>query len=269
MRRSSTVGVALAVMVTVGPAASAQERALNQGHPVRLDDAYPIAAGDATLLLDGGLRTQAQSANRGVFPIDAQYAILPNTQLSVGSVLTTTPHETSSPGSGDLTVAARATLGRQSTFLPTMAAQAGVALPTGVGSRSVDVELKGLATRSATLGLLPMLFHLNAAAQFRATRPGSDEHLVRYRLVAGSSFAIPQQATTTVVGDVFADQALRRGQRETIGVELGFRHRISPRIAFGGAVGTEIAGPRDRSPFFATLGMSVDFDLPAFGKPPP
>src|SRR5205085_1770003 len=120
-------------MVTVGPAASAQERALNQGHPVRLDDAYPIAAGDATLL--------------------------------------------------------------------------------------VDVELKGLATRSATVGLLPLLFHLNAAAQFRATHLGSDEHLVRYHLVAGSSFAIPQQATTTLVGDVFADQALRRGQRETIGVE--------------------------------------------------
>ena len=256
-------------MVTVGPAASAQERALNQGHPVRLDDAYPIAAGDATLLLDGGLRTQARSANRGVFLIDAQYAILPNTQLSVGSVLTTTPHETSSPGSGDLTVAGRATLGRQSTFLPTMAAQIGVALPTGVGSRAVDVELKGLATRSATVGLLPLLFHLNAAAQFRATHLGSDEHLVRYHLVAGSSFAIPQQATTTLVGDVFADQALRRGQRETIGVELGFRHRISPRIAFGGAVGTEVAGPRDRSPFFATLGLSVDFDLPAFGKPPP
>jgi hypothetical protein len=269
MRKTSTAVVAIALTLASFAGAAAQERALNQGHPVRLDDAYPIAPGDATLLLGGGIRTQAQSANRGVFPIDAQYAILPDTQLSVGSVLTTTPHETSSPGSGDLTVAGRATLGRESTFLPTMAAQVGVTLPAGVGSRSVDVELKGLATRTATLGLLPLLFHLNAAAQFRATHLGSDERLVRYHLVAGSSFAIPQQATTTLVGDVFADQALRRGERETIGVELGFRHRVGPRIAFGGAVGTEVAGPRDRSPFFATLGMSVDFDLPAVGKPAP
>jgi hypothetical protein len=204
-----------------------------------------------------------------VFPLDAQYALLPTTQLSVGTVLTTAPHETSNPASGDLNLAARVMLGRERTFLPTLATQVGLTLPTGVDSRAVDVELKGLASRSVTLGLLPLIFHLNAAAQFRATHRSSDEHLVRYHLVAGSSFAIPQQATTTLVGDVFADEAVRRGQPATVGVELGFRHRLTPRVALGGAVGREVAGPRDRSPFFATLGMSVDFELPAIGKPAP
>jgi len=259
----------VAVLVTIVPTAAAQERALNQGHPVRLDDAYPIAAGDATLLLDSGVQTQAHRANRGAFLIDTQYAIMPNTQLSLGTVLTTTPHKTSDPGSGDLGVAARVLLGREATFLPTMATQVSLGLPTGAGSRSVDVELKGLVTRTATLGLLPLAFHLNGAAQFRATHLGSDERLLRYHLVAGSSLVVPQQATTTLVGDVFADEALTRGQAATVGVELGFRHRLGPRVAFDGAVGTEVTGPRDRSPFFARVGLSIDFDLPAFRKPPP
>jgi hypothetical protein len=261
--------VAAVLTVAVSHAATAQERALNEGHPVRLDDAYPIAPGDATLLASGTMRLQEHGPNRGVFPLDLQYAILPNTQLSVGTVLTTAPHETADPASGDLAVAGRVMLGRQTTFLPTMATQLGLTLPTGVGSRAVDVELKGLATRAVTLGLLPLLLHLNAAADFRATHLAPDEHLVRYRFVAGTSFAIPQQATTTLVGDVFADEAVKRGQPDTVGVELGFRHRLTPRVAFGGAIGTEFAGPGSRSPFYATFGMSIGFELPALRKPPP
>ena len=37
--------------------------ALDQGHPVRLDDAYPIAPGDATLLFGGRLRLQEEGSN--------------------------------------------------------------------------------------------------------------------------------------------------------------------------------------------------------------
>jgi hypothetical protein len=263
-RRAGALVLLLGALAAGG--AAAQERQLNQGHPVRLDDAFPINAGDATVLTAGSLQLQREGANRGAFALDAQYAILPSTQVSVGSVVTTAPHETSDPGSGDLTLAGRVTLGRQSDLLPTMATQVGVTLPTGVDSRAVDVELKGLATRSVTVGLLPLLLHLNAAAVFRAAHRGDDERLVRYRLVAGTSFALPQQATTTLVADVFADQAVTRGEPETVGAELGLRHRLTPRVAVGAAVGTELAGPRDRAPFFATVGVSVDFDLPAFGK---
>src|SRR5690242_19887624 len=198
-------GLALAIL-TVGHAA-AQERQLNQGHPVQLDDAFPIIAGDGTVLTAGSLRLPRRSANEGAFALDAQYALLPNTQLSVGTVLTTAPHETSNPGSGDLNLAARVGLGRESDFLPTLATQAAVTLPTGVDSRAVDVELKGLATRSVTVGLLPVLLHLNAAVVLRASERRDDERLARYRLVAGASMAVPQHATTTLVGDVFAFQA--------------------------------------------------------------
>jgi hypothetical protein len=262
---AAAVAAALIVVLAAAPAPG-QERALNQGHPVRLDDAYPLAAGDGTLLAAGTLRFLNEGTNRGVFPLDAQYSILPNTQISIGTVLTTTPYETSDPGSGDLAVAGRVALGKQSNLLPRLAVQAGVTLPTGIGSRAVDVELKGLASRAVTLGLLPLVFHINAAVDFRASHLGDDERVARYHLVVGASFAVPQHPTTTLVSDVFADQSVTRGRAETVGAEFGVRQRVSSRVAVGAAVGTEFAGPRDRSPFFTTFGLSLDFDLPAFGK---
>jgi hypothetical protein len=252
-----------------GARALPQERQLNQGHPVRLDDAFPIIAGGATALVAGSLRLQEQGPSRGVFPIDAQYAILPNTQVSVGTVLTTVPHATSDPASGDLNVAGRVALGRQTNLLPTMAAQLGLVFPTGVGSRSVDVELKGLTTRSITLGLLPVFVHLNAAAQFRATHRSSDDRLIRYHLATGASLTVPQQATTTLVADIFADEAVHHSDAPIVGVEAGLRHRLAPHVAIGGAVGSEVAGPHTRSPLYATIGISVDFDMTAFHKAKP
>ena len=267
-RRAASVFACVVLAIVGSSPAGGQERQLNQGHPVHLDDAFPISAGSATLLTAGTLRLQRESANRGEFALDAEYALLPNTQLSIGTILTTAPHQSSDPGSGDLDLAARIAFGQQSDFLPTIATQLAVTLPTGVDSRAIDVELKALATRAETLGVLPVLLHVNAAAVFRAVRESSDDRAVRYRLVAGASLPLPQQATTTLVFDVFVDQGVRRGERPTVGAELGLRHRLAPRVAVDAAIGSEFAGPRDRSPFYATVGLSFDFDLPAFGKAP-
>jgi hypothetical protein len=269
-RPSRGFGVLLALILAalaVAPTAG-QERQLNQGHPVRLDDAFPLVEGGATVLAAGTFRLQGQGSNRGVFPLDAQYVILPDLQISIGTVLTTEPHDTSDPSSGDLNVAGRVALGRQTDLLPVMALQLGTTLPTGLNSRATDVELKGLATRSLTLGLLPVFLHLNTAAEFRTTNRRSDERLARYHLVTGLSFTIPQQATTTLVADIFADQAVQRGGRPTVGVEAGLRHRLAPRVAIGAALGSEFAGPGARAPLYATVGISVDFDVPVFRKAP-
>jgi len=44
-----------------------------------------------------------------------------------------------------------------------------------------------------------------------------------------------------------------------VGVELGFRHQLTHRVVVDVGVGTELAGPAERSRFFAAAGLSVGF----------
>ena len=123
--------------------------------------------------------------------------------------------------------------------------------------RAVDVELKGYATKSLTPGLLPLFLHLNASLQGRAGR-GDDERLLRYHVAVGPSFTLPWQAATTVVADIYVDQAVSRHDREHGGLELGARCRLSPRRRTcrcrdrGGR-------PASRAALFVHAGLGVGF----------
>jgi len=251
-----------------GPA-HAQDKDLSEGHPVRLGDAFFVSAGEGTLLATAGAFLPRQGVPHGLFALEGQYGILKGSQLSVATLLSTLPAETHDPSSGDVTVAFRQAFGSQKDLRPALAAQLAATLPTGDGSRSVDLELKGYATESVMLGPLPTFLHFNASAEFRATERASDERLVRYHLAFGPSFTVPAQATTTVVADVYVDQALKRHDPETVGMELGVRHRLAPRLAFHGAVGTEVAGPSNRAAMVARLGLTFGFAGPPVGRPRP
>lgn len=259
-------GLAMLAVVEAPRSAVGQEKDLNQGHPVRLEDAFPIAAGEATLLGTATAAVPHHGSATGLLQLDAQYGLLPRTQLSLSTLLSTEPGETSDPAFGDLMLAAKIGFGSASGPLPLFASQIALTVPTGIGSRSVDIEVKGYATKDVTIGLLPLFAHLNGSAQFRATERASDERLVRYHLAAGLSATVPQLAAMTLVADMFVDQAVKRGEAETIGMEAGLRYRVSPKLAIHSAVGTEVAGPADRAAFFARAGLSFGFEGPAFGR---
>lgn len=173
------------------------------------------------------------------------------------------------PASGDLAVAGRVSVNDESLCVPQLAAQFGVTMPTGAGSRAVDLELKGYATKSLTPGLLPLFLHLNASLQARAYGRADDERLLRYHVAVGPSFTLPWQAATTVVADIYVDQAVSRHDRDTVGLELGARYRLSPLVAVHAAVGTEVAGPASRAALFVRAGLGVGFTGPAFGRARP
>ena len=248
--------------------ASAQEKELAAGHPVRLEDAFYVPAGDGSILATAGLILPNRGARHGVLALDLQYGLLSRTQISLGTVLSSDPPETRDPASGDLAVAGRVSLNDESLYVPQVAAQLGATVPTGAGSRAVDVELKGYATKSLTPGLLPLFLHLNASLQGRAGR-GDDERLLRYHVAVGPSFTLPWQAATTVVADIYVDQAVSRHDRDTVGLELGARCRLSPLVAVHAAVGTEVAGPASRAALFVHAGLGVGFTGPAFGRARP
>ena len=267
-RQSMGPFTAILVLLLAWPAA-AQEKELAAGHPVRLEDAFYVPAGDGSILATAGLILPNRGARHGLLALDLQYGLLPRTQISLGTVLSSDPSETRDPASGDLTVAGRVSLNDESLYVPQVAAQLGVTVPTGAESRAVDLELKGYATKSLTPGLLPLFLHLYASLQARAYGRGDDDRLLRYHVAIGPSFTLPWQAATTVVADVYLDQAASRHDADTVGLELGARYRLSPLVALHAAVGTEVAGPASRSALFVHVGLGVGFTGPAFGLSSP
>ena len=243
----------------------AQEKELAAGHPVRLEDAFYTSPGDGSILATAGLDVPTRGDRHGLLALDLQYGLLPKAQITLGTVLSSDPPETRDPASGDLAVAGRVSLNGESRFVPQLAAQLGLTVPTGAGSRAVDLELKGYATKSLTPGRLPLFLHLNASLQARAHDRGPDERLLRYHVAVGPSFTLPWHAATTLVADVYIDQSVSRHDPDTVGLELGARYRLSPIVAVHAAVGTEVAGAASRSALFVHAGLGVGFTGPAFG----
>jgi hypothetical protein len=127
---------------------------------------------------------------------------------------------------------------------------------TGVASSGVDVELKAIMTKSFDR----LSLHLNVDYEF-LNETGSTNRDGRYKVSLGASYpaGAPQYTRTTLVADLFTEQGSQRGEANTAGVEIGFRHQLTPRIVLDAGVGTEFAGPADRSTFFVTTGVSVGF----------
>ena len=267
--RAAWAGLVIGMSLTwVAGSSSAQEKDLSDGHPVRIEDAFYVTSGDGGFLLTGGALRPRAGPTHGLFAVDLQYAPLPRLQLALATVLSTLPDAVRDPAAGDLNVSARVWLAPEAGILPSLAVHLAATVPTGHGSRALDLELKGFATRTMVPGLVPFFLHLNGSLEARATEKASDDRRLRFHSALGVSLTIPHHAPLTLVADVYADQAFRRGEPTTVGLELGVRYRIGAATAVHGAVGTEVAGPPGRAAVLARFGFSVGFSGPAIGSAP-
>jgi len=258
MIKTTAVAVFLVFSVApVGGVYAIDHKNLDEGRPVRLEDAYPIAAGEIAVEAGAGLTLQRRGANRGVFPVEMLYGALPNLQIGLGTVLSTDPREIEDrPKSGDLRLSALYNFNQETITLPAFALKLGLDAPTGVDARGFAVEAKGIVTKSIErLGL-----HLNAGYEF-LTQAREDERDGRYKLALGASYPIgaPKFTRATLVGDVFAEQATRQNEPSIVGTEIGVRYQLTPRTVWDVGIGTEFAGPAHRSDFFLTTGFSFSF----------
>jgi len=255
MRRFLLIVVTL-VSVAAGKAYGIDHKNLDENRPLRLEDAYPIATDEIAIEAGGGVAIQRNGESRGVFPIEVLYGALPNLQVGIGTTLLTDPREVDEVKSGDLKLSGLYNFNQETLTLPALGLKLTVGFPTGVDSSGVDVELKGLVTKSVDR----LSFHLNAAYTFlNGTRP--DERDGRYQFVIGASYPVgaPRYTRTTLVGDLFLQHATERGRPDIFGAEIGFRHQLTSRIVLDAGIGTELAGPGDRLPFFFTTGFSIGF----------
>jgi len=251
------VVLAIAVLAAAAGSAAAQDRALSRDFPLHLDDAFPTATGEGAARVSVRGVLPRHGADRVEGPMSLELGVAPRTQLSVSTQWSSEPNETNA---GDITLTGRYQLWVQEAMLPNLAAQVSITAPTGVDSRAWTFEAKGMATRAVDANLF---VHFNASAVV-VDRLDDDARRVRYRLALGPSWIVPHMATLMLAGDVFAEQGSARGERTTVGVEVGFRHHIVGPFDWHGAVGTEFAGPGTRAAFTVTTGLSFGFSLPGW-----
>jgi hypothetical protein len=250
----------IALLVVLTSAASAyaiDHKNLDEGRPLRSEDAYPIAHGEFAIEAGMGFTLQRQGADRGLFPVELLYGPLPNLQVGIGTMLSTDPHEIDDrPKSGDLRLSALYNFNQETLTLPAFAVKLGLDAPTGVDAHGFGVEAKGIVTKSVER----LSLHLNAGYEF-VTSGRADERDGRYKLAIGASYPVgaPRFTRATLVGDVFAEQSSHRGDPTTVGTEVGLRYQLTPRIVWDVGVGTEFAGPAERSRFSFTTGLSFGF----------
>ena len=250
------VVAALLVLGYAATAAALDHKNLDAGRPLRVEDAYTISTGEIALEAGAGFSLDRHDA-RGRFPVELLWGAVPNLQLGVGSTLLTDPRSVEEPArSGDLTLSGLYNLNQETLWVPAFGAKLEVELPTGVRSSGVDVELKGIVTKS--IGRLGV--HLNAAGLFTGD-PGDDERGARWEVVLGASYPIgaPHYTRLTVVADLIAEQAHRHGDSDVVGAEIGVRYQLTSRTVWDVGIGTEFAGPVDRTRLLFTTGLSVGF----------
>lgn len=158
--------------------------------------------------------------------------------------------------SGDLRLATLYNFNTETLTLPAFAACVEVGFPSGVNSKGIDTELDGVMTRSFGRWRT----HINAGYVFLGSPQGKERSGV-YRMVAAVSYPLgyPTSFRDTIIANIFTSQSNLVGQPNPIGLGFGLRHQISSRVVFDTGLGTEFAGPPNRSVFFSTIGLSVGF----------
>src|SRR6267378_4378584 len=230
----------LVVAMATGEVYAIDHTNLDEGRPLRLEDAYALADGEIALEAGGGFTLQRRGSNRGVFPAEVLYGAYPNLQLGLGTTVSTSPREIGDgPKSGDLQVSALYNFNQETISLPAFALKVGVDTPTGIGARGYGVELKWIITKSVER----LSLHLNAGYEFLVATGARDP------------IGAPQFTRATLVGDVFAEQSTRRGEPTAVGIEVGVRYQLTPRVVWDVGIGTEFAGPAHRSDLFMTTGF--------------
>src|SRR5438105_2466402 len=190
-------------------------------------------------------------------PVRLLYGAFTTFQIGVDTLLSTDPDEIDErPKSGDIRLSALYNFNQETLSIPALGVKLGVDAPTGIDSRGLALDVKGIVTKSFER----LSLHFNGGYEF-LTVVGHGERDGRYKLALGGSYPVgaPKITRATLVADVFTEQSVHRGQMNVVGTELGLRYQLTPRIVWDVGVGTEFAGPGDRSRFFGMTGFSFRF----------
>jgi len=257
MRISRSLFLLFFLCLVVRSAEAVDHNNLDEGRPLRLDDAYPIAYGELSAEAGTRFDLNRREPDRFSFPLELLYGAYWNLQLGLGSALATHPRSIDEPEkSGDLHASGLYNFNQETLRLPAFATKLSVNFPTGIRSQGVDTRLLGIVTRSFG----PARAHVNVGYEFIGGAYGGERN-GRYEIVLGAQYPLgyPRHFDTTILADVFTEQSVQSGQSNPTGLEVGVRRQIAPLTVIDAGVGSELGGPAERTSFFATVGISIGF----------
>lgn len=252
-----TMAIMTSLLTPFFPAIALDHGNLDEGRPLLVQDAYPVSQGELVIETGAGFASQKRTSDHWFFPIQFVYGILPNTQLEVGTMFFTDPHDIDEPGkSGDMGISILYNFNQETVTLPAFALKGSLQFPTGVDSSGIESEITGIVTKS--LGRLTLNF--NAGYQWIGGHDPDQRNGV-YKFVFGGGYPVgaPMYTRTIILADVYLQQSSLRGEKETLGAEIGFRLQLRERLVLDFGFGSELSGPSDRASFFVTAGFSVGF----------
>ncbi len=223
---------------------------LEEGLPVRLEDAYPSAFRNREMQFRFSWEHTDEGADRVSLEPRLEFGIAPNWQLTIGSPFFA--GDADRRGSGDVQIGALYNFNQESLSLPAFAIAGHVDAPSGEDSEGLDTTIKFIMTRTLDDEHFGR-FHLNLewGHNFEAL---ADERDDTFAIIPGYSFRL--NTDTIIVADFIREWEMESGHEANI-IELGARYQLEPRAVLSMGLG---AGIGDESPEFrVNVGLQLAF----------
>lgn len=230
---------------------------LDRNRPLQIEDAYPIAKGEIGIESGGLYRDLKRGASQWEPHTQILYGAFYNTQIEIGgSFVKELPPIGQTKRFWNLSLGGLYNFNTETMTLPAMAVKLELEFPTGDDLGRMDATMAGLLTR--TWGRWRT--HLNLEYTLIGSAQTGERNGV-YRVIGGLNYPLgyPMRFRETFIVDVFTHQSEESGEDNITGIEMGLRHQFSQRLVLDGGIGTEFAGPSDRSRILGTVGLSVGF----------
>ncbi len=230
---------------------AADHRNLEENHPTRIEDAYPIAYRSLELQTRGGYERNGEfGKDVGFAAVELKWGVIKNAHVVIGLPFQF-GKEVEPDQNGDVTLEGLYNFNVETQFLPAMALKLEVSVPGGSDSQGLDLELMGIATK----GWGANRFHVNAGYH-RNSGAALGERTHLYRL--GVAFDRPIDLDHLFVLDFFIDQSALKGDDPVYSFLAGIRKQVNPWSVLNLGVGHGF-GSREAPDLIVTLGFQLTY----------
>lgn len=230
---------------------AADHRNLEENHPTRIEDAYPIAYRSLEFQTRGGYERNGEfGKDIGFAEFELKWGALKNAHVVLGLPLQF-GDEVEPDRNGDIVLEGLYNFNVETQTLPALSLKTEFSIPGGTDSQGLGFELMGIATK----GWGKNRFHLNAGYH-RNSGAALDERTHLYRV--GIAFDRPIDLDHLFVSDFFVDQSELKGDELVYSFLVGVRKQINPWSVLNLGVGHGF-GSREAPDLIVTLGFQLNF----------